>query len=289
MESETLVPIVPNLYCGNLYDAENARLLKTLKITHILSVGQFPQIPLCHIKHQYLDVLDMDCQNMIQYFNQAYDFIENATKDGSCLVHCQLGVSRAPTICISYLIRKYRMTLKEAKKTVKAARPIASPNFDFLKQLQQYERLCQSKAQDSTNCDDSENIMVNRQPSYTNGNNMYSCKICRTSLFQEADVVLHCIGQHTHSYKKIRKDIKSDSIPLTCTSWFIKRKDWMGDMTELQGDIACPKCHTRLGSWKWDGSQCSCGTWVAPFIQILKSRLDCPVNANSETNDKVDQ
>ena len=30
----------------------------------------------------------------------------------------------------------------------------------------------------------------------------------------------------------------------------------------------------RLGSYCWSGMQCSCGTWVAPALQVVKSKVD---------------
>ncbi|CAM9867706.1 unnamed protein product [Phaeothamnion confervicola] len=50
----------------------------------------------------------------------------------------------------------------------------------------------------------------------------------------------------------------------------------MGDMGDVEGKIVCAtaSCGARLGSYKWAGSQCSCGTWVTPAIQITGSRVD---------------
>jgi hypothetical protein len=82
---------------------------------------------------------------------------------------------------------------------------------------------------------------------------------------------------------------------IECTAYFLDEKDWMGDLSSIDGKILCPKCKCRLGSYRWDGFQCSCGydevfvfqikncelnkfsmirTWVTPAFQILKSRVD---------------
>ena len=45
-------------------------------------------------------------------------------------------------------------------------------------------------------------------------------------------------------------------------------------MSELEGKIHCPKCKTRLGSFSWSGSQCSCGSWITPSISFPKSKVD---------------
>jgi len=62
--------------------------------------------------------------------------------------------------------------------------------------------------------------------------------------------------------------------------------DWMGDISQSpEGKLSCPnlKCGSKLGLYKWHGTQCSCGTWVVPAIMIQKSRVDAinPVNAIS--------
>jgi hypothetical protein len=44
--------------------------------------------------------------------------------------------------------------------------------------------------------------------------------------------------------------------------------------TILEGKITCPRCNYKLGSYNWAGTQCSCGTWVAPAFMIHKSRID---------------
>ena len=44
--------------------------------------------------------------------------------------------------------------------------------------------------------------------------------------------------------------------------------------TQVDGKLICPKCAVRLGSYTWSGMQCSCGAWVAPAIQVVKSKVD---------------
>lgn len=44
----------------------------------------------------------------------------------------------------------------------------------------------------------------------------------------------------------------------------------------LEGKLICinHNCRARIGSFNWSGSQCSCGSWVSPAIQITKSKVD---------------
>jgi len=48
----------------------------------------------------------------------------------------------------------------------------------------------------------------------------------------------------------------------------------LGDFSEADGKIICPKCKCRLGTYNWAGAQCSCGQWITPAIQLTKSKVD---------------
>ena len=45
-------------------------------------------------------------------------------------------------------------------------------------------------------------------------------------------------------------------------------------LSQVDGKLGCPKCSARIGSYNWSGMQCSCGAWVAPAIQVVKSKVD---------------
>lgn len=69
-----------------------------------------------------------------------------------------------------------------------------------------------------------------------------------------------------------------------CSSYFLSETlPWMDDAFLAEGKIHCPnaKCQSRLGSFQWSGSQCSCGTWVTPSIKLTKSRVDPVLEATS--------
>lgn len=68
-------------------------------------------------------------------------FLADAVKNskGRVLVHCQAGISRSATICLAYLISRYRLRLDEAYEYVKKRRSVISPNFNFMGQLLNWE------------------------------------------------------------------------------------------------------------------------------------------------------
>jgi hypothetical protein len=65
--------------------------------------------------------------------------------------------------------------------------------------------------------------------------------------------------------------------PAVCAHWFLDPLSWMRPKLEqgkLDGRLECPKCHTNVGKYAWQGMQCSCNEWVVPAISLTKSRLD---------------
>jgi protein-tyrosine phosphatase len=54
---------------------------------------------------------------------------------GVVLVHCHAGISRSSSTVISYLMRKYDLTLKDAIEHTRSQRWFINPNPGFMKQL----------------------------------------------------------------------------------------------------------------------------------------------------------
>jgi dual specificity phosphatase 12 len=124
------------------------KTLEKENVTHVLSVmndlptdrySSVVKDPLEGFKHLKLDILDVEDENIMQYFPQTNAFIQEAVDNGtSVLVHCIAGVSRSVTVTCAYLMKTNNWTADEALKLVRSKRSIARPNESFFSQLQIY-------------------------------------------------------------------------------------------------------------------------------------------------------
>ncbi|KAL7390253.1 hypothetical protein ABVT39_017933 [Epinephelus coioides] len=142
-ENAVVSPILPFLFLGNERDAQDLDLLLRLNIGYVVNVTT--HLPLYHVnsglRYKRLPATDNSKQNLRQYFEEVFEFIEEAYQSGQgVLVHCQAGVSRSATIVIAYLMKHTLMTMTDAYKYVRSRRPVVSPNLNFMGQLLEFER-----------------------------------------------------------------------------------------------------------------------------------------------------
>lgn len=131
------------LYLGNERDAQSLDALQQIGVTHVLNATT--HVPCYHegsIHYQRIPVADSCQQDLRQYFDESFRFIDGARRaGGKVLVHCHAGVSRSATIAIAYILEHSRMSMLEAYDYVKQRRDIISPNLNFMGQLVDYERM----------------------------------------------------------------------------------------------------------------------------------------------------
>jgi dual specificity MAP kinase phosphatase len=135
--------VTPFLWLGNMKDASDVDSLCRLGVDHVLNVtATSPTYQMSSkVTYKQLHAADNGYQNLKQYFDEAFEFIDMArSRGGAVLIHCQAGVSRSPTIAVAYLIKHFPMSMVEAYKFVKSRRPIISPNLNFMGQLLEFEQ-----------------------------------------------------------------------------------------------------------------------------------------------------
>uniref|UniRef100_A0A5B6YRZ6 Dual specificity protein phosphatase 1 n=1 Tax=Davidia involucrata TaxID=16924 RepID=A0A5B6YRZ6_DAVIN len=137
--------IEEGLFLGSLGAANNKSTLKSLNVTHILTVANSlaPAHPNDFI-YKIIDVPDREGINIAQYFDECFNFIDEAKRmGGGVLVHCFVGRSRSVTMVVAYLMKKHGMNVSQALEHVKSKRPLAAPNSGFISQLQNFEKSLQ--------------------------------------------------------------------------------------------------------------------------------------------------
>ncbi|KAL4398154.1 hypothetical protein HN51_002759 [Arachis hypogaea] len=144
-QDNTPCKIDEGLFLGSVGTAANKNALKSLNVTHILTVaGKLPPTNPGDFVYKVINVADRDDVDLKQYFNQCFDFIEDAKMHGGgVLVHCFAGKSRSVTVVVAYLMKTRGMSLSEALQHVKSRRPLASPNPGFIRQLEDFEKSLQ--------------------------------------------------------------------------------------------------------------------------------------------------
>jgi len=152
IENHPATQVLPHLYLGNMRDASNMAILAKLNIRYILNVTAKPRMDSLPPGFQYkhLEAADNGFQNLRQFFEEAFAFIDEAKKANTgVLVHCQAGISRSPTIAVAYLMKQYLMGMADAYKFVKTRRSIISPNLNFMGQLWEFEQVLRSSENDT--------------------------------------------------------------------------------------------------------------------------------------------
>lgn len=86
-----------------------------------------------NIHYCELDIDDETTFNIVPFLEPSYEFITE--HHDNILIHCVWGQSRSVSCLIYYLIKKYKLTYKEALTIIHQQRPTARPNNGFIAQL----------------------------------------------------------------------------------------------------------------------------------------------------------
>lgn len=140
--------IIEGLWLGNATDAGFKTGLERTGITHIVNLcGESYAPTFDHIEYCRVAIADRASSNVANAMLTAIPFIINALATGGrVLVHCGMGISRAPSIVIGYLMLQRNMTFDEAFTHVHGIRSIVCPNLGFLMTLTDLQNRLQNKS-----------------------------------------------------------------------------------------------------------------------------------------------
>uniref|UniRef100_K1QNW8 Dual specificity protein phosphatase 4 n=1 Tax=Magallana gigas TaxID=29159 RepID=K1QNW8_MAGGI len=150
LASEAPVEILPFMYLGNFQDASNLELLHRLGITSLMNVStKCKNLFEDQFSYMNIPVDDNPNADLAAWFPESNAFIDTVRENhGKVLVHCQAGVSRSATICLAYLMYTAKVGLETAFEHIKSRRSVISPNLNFMRQLENYEK--EIKSHDGT-------------------------------------------------------------------------------------------------------------------------------------------
>jgi len=146
--SEPISKINDYLFLGSLQGAKDKTALKKFGITHIINISSINDTNFYENEFKYLniDIKDSHEEDIKRFFPTLVQYIESAKdQQGKIFVHCYAGISRGPSVAISYFIWKRGITYQEAYRVVKDARATISPNAGFVYKLLEWENDCKQE------------------------------------------------------------------------------------------------------------------------------------------------
>ncbi|XP_071348295.1 dual specificity protein phosphatase 12 isoform X1 [Trachinotus anak] len=285
----------PGLYIGTAADLNDRQALASAAVTHILSVDSVDPALLLPadggFHRKWINVLDEVTSDLLSHMDDCFLFIQEAVDGGrAALVHCQAGRSRSATIVTAYLMKRYQLGFSEAYNRLKSVKQSVQVNGGFEEQLHLYEAM---------NCEVDTSSPLYKQyrltkitekypelqqvprelfavdPAHSSSSEVsYRCRKCRRTLFRDSSILSHPVGGGASAFShKKSSNLTGD---VQCTSYFIEPVQWMEKalLGVMDGQLLCPKCSSKLGSFNWCGDQCSCGRWVTPAFQLHRNRVD---------------
>ncbi|XP_068950739.1 dual specificity protein phosphatase 12 isoform X1 [Petaurus breviceps papuanus] len=207
------------------------------------------------------------------------------------------GISRSVAVVTAYLMKTEQLPFEDAYGSLQTIKPEAKMNEGFEWQLKLYQAMgCEVDTSSAIYKQYRLQKVTEKYPELQNlpqevfaidptlisqelkNEILYKCRKCRRSLFRSSSILDHSEGSGpaAFAHKKMTPLIINIGNEATCTSYFIEPVQWMESalLGVMDGQLLCPKCNAKLGSFNWYGEQCSCGRWMTPAFQIHKNRVD---------------
>lgn len=142
-KKDTLCEIVPHLFISSYEVAQNKELLVDSGITHVVNASGLGNPHIDCFEYMSIAIDDDESTDISKHFPKCCRFICDAlVRKGKVLVNCYAGISRSCTLLVAFLIRKRKMSLRNAMELVISKRPQVDPNEGFRRQLKEWEEHC---------------------------------------------------------------------------------------------------------------------------------------------------
>lgn len=297
-----MLEVRPGLYLGGAAAVAEPDHLREAGITAVLTVdseepGFKAGAGVEGLRSLFVPALDKPETDLLSHLDRCVAFIGQARSEGrAVLVHCHAGVSRSVAIVTAFVMKTDKLSFEEAYENLQTIKPEAKMNEGFEWQLKLYQAMgyevdtssaiykqyrLQKVTEKYPELQSLPQELFAVDPTTVSqglkDEVLYKCRKCRRSLFRSSSILDHSEGSGPIAFAHKRM---APSFMLAtgtqCTSYFIEPVQWMESalLGVMDGQLLCPKCSAKLGSFNWYGEQCSCGRWITPAFQIHKNRVD---------------
>ena len=257
-----------NLYMSDIKSISNDDLNNN-KITHLILIDKYLELENIDTSNYQIMTLDIEDPKPENNFLYGFSSITRFIADNISIFISENDNSPIlPTLILSYLITK-KMLFNDAKKLI-PEKMYSNIFNEYIKRLEEYDK-----------------YINDNTPNF-----IFKCGKCRKTLFSDKQLILFHDNLAKNKYSNKRR--KNNTVKTTeCTSYFLSIERLMEDEDnkhnnkdkfeenminnnmKLESDaIKCKKCSYKLGEFFPKGTQCSCGSWVVPAVQIVKSKVD---------------
>ena len=138
VHKKSIFQIESHLFCSGYHSAQNKSLLQSYNISHIinLTAHKYKNLHEDIVTYSSFSFSDHENFDLTTQLPPVLEILnEKLSEHKNVLVHCQKGISRAPSVIMAFLIKHRQMTFDESLKFVQKQNPEAYPNLGFLMHL----------------------------------------------------------------------------------------------------------------------------------------------------------
>lgn len=118
----------------------NPNIFTVTDVNAVLSIGPTNVLPENHQdyleNYMCIDLNDNIFNQTTEEISKGLEFIkQNVAKRNNIVIHCSTGISRAPTVCAIYLMKKLHISAVEAMQIISDARPCVMPKKWLIRRI----------------------------------------------------------------------------------------------------------------------------------------------------------